>query len=60
MVLAVVVVYSAIVARKTEWTFASVMRNVIDALGSVVTWIEVFGTELYFCLTIIVCGVIYY
>lgn len=58
VVLTVVVVHRTIVTRKSEWTFASVMRSVIDALGSVVTGVEIFGTELYFCLAIITCDAI--
>lgn len=49
----IVVVYRAIVARKAEWTLTRVVRCMINALGSVVTRIEVFGTKLDFRLTIV-------
>jgi len=56
VILTVVVVHRAIVARKPERTLARVVRGVIDALGPVVTRVEVFRTELDLRLTIIACA----
>lgn len=56
MVLTIVVVHRAVVTRKAQQTFARVTRSVVHALSSVVTRIEVFGTKLYFRLTVITCA----
>lgn len=55
MVLAVVVVHRAVVTRKAQQTFTRVTRSVVYALGPVVTRIKIFGTKLYFRLTVITC-----
>jgi len=55
VILTVVVVQRAIVARKSQRTLAGVVRGVIHALGPVVTRTEVFGTELDLRLTVIAC-----